>query len=200
MFLKAWLCQKMFHGVNDPGPSFSESTFLSPTSAKGTNHWFMVHVQVLFKHTHKSHKGQRISVARSLPSLKQSWKWKAPVSGGRQSSGGGGMFHFSFRGCYPQNCSIDRAPVFIRTSRRQDGGPQSPAAEADDGDGSREAPKTWVQMAQTPRGGLYGPPSKRHLGGCAIYSETAVLFLHGAWTTTVSRIKYTVYCLAYSSR
>ena len=29
-------------------------------------------------------------------------------------------------------------------------------------------------MAQTPRGGLYGPPSKGHVGGCAIYSETTV--------------------------
>ena len=29
-------------------------------------------------------------------------------------------------------------------------------------------------MAQTPRGGLYGPPSKRHPGVCAIYSETTV--------------------------
>ena len=30
-------------------------------------------------------------------------------------------------------------------------------------------------MAQSPRGGLYGPPSKRHVGVCAIYSETTVL-------------------------
>ena len=32
-------------------------------------------------------------------------------------------------------------------------------------------------MAQTPRGGLYGPPeppSKGHHGVCAIYSETTV--------------------------
>ena len=27
-------------------------------------------------------------------------------------------------------------------------------------------------MAQTPKGGLYGPPSQGHLGVCAIYSET----------------------------
>ena len=29
-------------------------------------------------------------------------------------------------------------------------------------------------MAQTPRGGLYGPLYKGHLGVCAIYSETTV--------------------------
>ena len=29
-------------------------------------------------------------------------------------------------------------------------------------------------MAQSPKGGLYGPPSKGHLGVCAIYSETTV--------------------------
>ena len=36
-------------------------------------------------------------------------------------------------------------------------------------------------MAQTPRGGLYGPPSKGHHGVCAIYSESTVLlsnYLH----------------------
>ena len=32
----------------------------------------------------------------------------------------------------------------------------------------------WEQMAQSPKGGLYGPPSKRHIGVCAIYSETTV--------------------------
>ena len=26
-------------------------------------------------------------------------------------------------------------------------------------------------MAQSPKGGSYGPPSKGHLGGCAIYSD-----------------------------
>ena len=30
-------------------------------------------------------------------------------------------------------------------------------------------------MAQTPRGGLYGPPYKGHIGVCAIYSETTVV-------------------------
>ena len=30
-------------------------------------------------------------------------------------------------------------------------------------------------MAQSPKGGLDGPPYKTHLGGCAIYSETTVL-------------------------
>ena len=29
-------------------------------------------------------------------------------------------------------------------------------------------------MAQSPKRGLYGSPCKRHLGGCAIYSETTV--------------------------
>ena len=29
-------------------------------------------------------------------------------------------------------------------------------------------------MAQSPKGGVYGPPSKRHIGVCAIYSETTV--------------------------
>ena len=36
-------------------------------------------------------------------------------------------------------------------------------------------------MAQTPRGGLYGSPSKGHHGVCAIYSETTVINLHGTW-------------------
>ena len=31
-----------------------------------------------------------------------------------------------------------------------------------------------------PRVGLYGPLSKRHLGGCAIYSETTVIFCGSA--------------------
>ena len=30
-------------------------------------------------------------------------------------------------------------------------------------------------MEQSPAGGLHGPPSERHVGGCAIYSETSVL-------------------------
>ena len=30
-------------------------------------------------------------------------------------------------------------------------------------------------MAQSPRDGLYGPPSKRHVGVCAIYSEITVI-------------------------
>ena len=30
-------------------------------------------------------------------------------------------------------------------------------------------------MAQCPKGGLYGPPSKGHVGVCAIYSETTVV-------------------------
>ena len=39
-------------------------------------------------------------------------------------------------------------------------------------------------MAQTPRGGLYGPPPKGHLGVCAIYSETTVV---GRWIVAGSR-------------
>ena len=33
------------------------------------------------------------------------------------------------------------------------------------------------EMPQSPKGCLYGPRSKRHLGGCAIYSEATVLVL-----------------------
>ena len=37
-----------------------------------------------------------------------------------------------------------------------------------------------VDVAQTPRGGLYGSPSKGHHGVCAIYSETTAIRKDGA--------------------
>ena len=40
-------------------------------------------------------------------------------------------------------------------------------------------------MAQSPKGGLYGSPSKRHLRVCAIYSETTVTGDRNGWMSKI---------------